>query len=92
MIRILTVAAAAALIAAPAAAQSVRVATAGKSTEQLNADIAKAAKKVCNRAIVGSSFPQQMYASCYKHAVIEASAKVAGGQFAAATTTTGSAN
>jgi gas vesicle protein len=75
MIRILTVAAVAALIAAPASAQSVRIATAGKTAEQLHSDIAKAAKKVCNLAVVGASFPREMYAACYKHAVADAVTK-----------------
>jgi gas vesicle protein len=76
MIRILTVAAVAALIAAPASAQSVRVSTNGKSSEQVHAEITKAAKKVCSIATVGASFPREMYASCYKatiqHAVAQA--------------------
>lgn len=75
MIRILTVAAAAALIAAPAAAQSVRIDTAGKSTQQLHTEIAAAAKKVCRQATVGASFPREMYASCFKFAVAQAVAK-----------------
>jgi len=73
MIRILTIAAATAmLVAAPASAQSVRIAVAGKSTEQLHTEIAKAAKKVCNAATIGASFPREMYASCFKHAVEDA--------------------
>lgn len=73
MIRTLTIAAAAVmLVAAPASAQSMKVAVAGKSTEQLHVDIAKAAKKVCAQAVVGASFPREMYASCYKHAVADA--------------------
>ncbi len=76
MIRLLTIAAAAALcIAAPASAQSMKVAVAGKSTEQLHTDIAKAAKTVCNRAVIGASFPREMYASCFKYAVADAVAK-----------------
>lgn len=70
MIRFVTIAAAAAtLIAAPAAAQSMKVATQGKTPEQLHTDIAQAAKKVCARAVVGASFPREMYASCYKYAM-----------------------
>ena len=84
MIRILTVAAVAALIAAPASAQSVRVAVAGKNTAELQADIAKAAKKVCTQAVVGASFPREMYASCFKHAVADANAKLGQPQMAAA--------
>jgi len=85
MIRTLTLAAAAAmLIAAPASAQSMRVAVAGKSTEQLHADIAKAAKSVCNLATVGASFPREMYASCYKAAIADAVAKMGDPALAAA--------
>lgn len=85
MIRILTVAAVAALIAAPASAQTARVSLAGKSNDQVQADIAKAAKKVCTQAIVGASFPREMYASCFKHAVADAAAKLgAQSQMAAA--------
>jgi len=92
MIRTLALAAsAAALIAAPAAAQSVKISTAGKSPEQLHADIAKAAKKVCTAATVGATFPRDMYASCVKFAVKNAVAtandpalaRVAGSQMAA---------
>lgn len=73
MIRILTLAAATAMLAAvPASAQSMRVPVTGKSAEQLNADIAKAAKKVCSLAVVGTAFPHEMYASCYKAAVVDA--------------------
>ena len=75
MIRILTVAAVAAMIAAPASAQSVRVAVSGKTTAQLHTEIAAAAKKVCRQATVGASFPREMYASCYKYAVAQAVAK-----------------
>lgn len=76
MIRTLTIAAAAAmLIAAPASAQSMKVDLAGKTTEQLQTDIAKAAKKVCAQAVVGASFPREMYLSCYKYAVADAVAK-----------------
>lgn len=76
MIRILTAAAVAALIAAPASAQTVRIALDGKSSTQVQADIAKAAKKVCAQAVVGASFPREMYASCFKFAVADANAKL----------------
>ncbi len=76
MIRILTAAAVAALIAAPASAQTVRIALDGKSSAQVQADIAKAAKKVCAQAVVGASFPREMYASCFKFAVADANAKL----------------
>ena len=77
MIRIFTVAAVAALIAAPASAQSVKLDLTGKSNVQVQADITKAAKKVCTLAIIGASFPREMYDSCFKHAVRDANAKLA---------------
>ena len=85
MIRILTVAAVAALIAAPASAQTARISLAGKSNEQVQVEITKAAKKVCSQAIIGASFPREMYASCFKHAVKTANASLgAQSQMAAA--------
>lgn len=85
MIRILTAAAVAAVIASPAAAQSTRVSLEGKSGAQVQADIAQAAKKVCTQAIVGATFPRDMYASCFKHAVKTANAQLgAQSQMAAA--------
>lgn len=84
MIRILTVAAAVAAIAAPAAAQSVTINTAGKNANELHAAIAAAAKKVCRQATVGASFPREMYASCYKSAVKTAVAKVGSEELAQA--------
>jgi len=47
MRHIATLAAAAALIAAPASAASVNVSTAGKSAEQIQADIRQAATELC---------------------------------------------
>lgn len=75
MIRILTIAALAALVAAPASAQSMRVSTAGKNAEQIQADIVKAAKSVCARATVGASFPREMMASCMKATIEHAVAQ-----------------
>lgn len=80
MMRILTVAAAAAAIAAPAAAaaQSVKISLAGKDQAQVQAEVQKAAKKVCSAATIGASFPREMFASCYKAAVADANAKLGG--------------
>lgn len=76
MIRTLAfAAAAAALIAAPAAAQSVRVPTAGKSPEQLHADIVRAAQSVCRSATMGASFPHEEMARCVKSTVAATVAK-----------------
>ncbi|WP_293365155.1 hypothetical protein [Phenylobacterium sp.] len=76
MIRILTVAAVAAMIAAPASAQTARINLSGKTSDQIQADIAKAAKKVCTKAVVGATFPREMYASCFKFAVNDAKARL----------------
>lgn len=77
MIRTLTLAAAAALlVAAPASAQSMRVAVTGKSPAQLHADITAAAAKVCRLASIGASFPRELYADCYKASVEKAVAKL----------------
>lgn len=65
-------AAAAAMIAAPASAQSMRISTAGKSPEQLHAEIVKAAKSVCARATMSSAFPREMRAACMEATVAHA--------------------
>ena len=70
MIRILTLAtAAAALIAMPASAESIRIATAGKSPTQLHAEIKAAATKLCDRAIGTATFPQEERARCMKETI-----------------------
>jgi len=75
MIRIVTVAAVAALVAAPANAQTLRVATTGKSAQQLQTEIVKAAKSVCARASMGASFPREMMAACMKASIAHAVAQ-----------------
>jgi hypothetical protein len=72
MIRILTLAAAAAVaLSAPAsAAEQVRVSTVGKTTQQLHADIAVAARKVCLRELAaGATFPQDELSRCVKASI-----------------------
>lgn len=68
MIRILTLAAAAAVLAAaPASAESIRISTLGKTPEQLHSDIAAAAHKVCVRELSrGVTFPQEELPRCVK--------------------------
>jgi hypothetical protein len=58
MIRIVTLAATAALIALPASAQSqsIRISTAGKSAEQVKADVFKAAQRLCAPEIDAGTF------------------------------------
>jgi hypothetical protein len=78
MIRIVTAAAVvAALVAGPAAAQSVRVQVAGKSAEQVQADVVVAARKVCHAATTGATFPHEMFDACLKATLKDASAQLA---------------
>jgi len=84
MIRTLTLAAAAAaLLAAPAAAQSIRVSTAGKSTAQVHADVVKAAKSVCRQATIGATFPHEEMSRCVKWTVAQTIAQARSPELAA---------
>jgi len=56
MNRIVILAAATALIALPASAQSIHISTAGKSAEQVRAEVFSAATKLCWREVNGASF------------------------------------
>jgi hypothetical protein len=56
MNRIAILAAAAALIALPASAQSIHISTVGKSPEQVRAEVAKAAHKLCAKETFGATF------------------------------------
>ena len=74
MIRIVTLAAVAALIALPASAQSptaksIRISTAGKSVEEVKAEVFKAAKNLCANETVGASFPADEMRACMKYTV-----------------------
>ena len=77
MIRILTLAATAAvLVAAPAmAADQIRINTTGKSADQLHADIHVAARKLCARAATNATFYHQEVERCVKQTVKTASAQ-----------------
>jgi hypothetical protein len=57
-------AASAALIGFPAAAQSVHISTAGKSPEQVRAEIFKAANHLCSVETYGASFPRDEMRAC----------------------------
>jgi hypothetical protein len=69
MIRLITLAAAAALVALPASAQSIRISTAGKSVEQIRLEVFKAATTLCARETVGASFPADEMRACVKGTV-----------------------
>jgi len=77
--RTLTLAAAALLVAAaPAAAKTVRISTAGKTADQVQAEVTKAARSLCLRETFGASFPVDIHRACVRNTV-EATMK----QFAA---------
>ncbi|MBW8815655.1 MAG: hypothetical protein JF588_19730 [Caulobacterales bacterium] len=79
MNRILIAAAiAAAVVAGPAAAQSVRVQVAGKSPEQVQADVNTAARKVCHAATTGATFPLEMFDACLKATLKDATSQLTG--------------
>jgi hypothetical protein len=64
MPRILILAAAAAAIALPAAAQSVHISTVGKTPEQVRVEVFKAAHKLCAVETYGASFPLDEMRAC----------------------------
>lgn len=69
---VVAAAVAAALVAGPAAAQSIRISTAGKSTAQIEAEVVKAARNLCATEAVGATFPQNFYKTCVKISVANA--------------------
>lgn len=71
MMKLMTLAALAALALAPAAnaQESIRISLAGKSTAQIHADIVSAAKKVCAKAVTGESLLLDAYGRCMKSSV-----------------------
>ena len=71
MNRIATLAALAVLVALPASAQSIRVATAGKSADQVKMEVTKAARALCMTETQGSSFPVDEMRSCVRNTVVK---------------------
>ncbi|MDB5442268.1 MAG: hypothetical protein JWP73_644 [Phenylobacterium sp.] len=71
MLRMITLAAAAAaLLAAPAsAAESIHISIKGKTTAELKAEIVKAAETLCWRETVGSSLQVDTQRACVAHTV-----------------------
>jgi hypothetical protein len=69
MNRIVILAAAAALIASSASAQSIRVSTEGKSPEQVRAEVFQAARKLCQDAVPGYAYRIEAARSCLDHTV-----------------------
>jgi len=65
MIRILTAAAiAAAFVAGPAAAQTLRISTVGKSAEQVQTEIRAAARQACADAFANIPTPLELQSAC----------------------------
>ena len=83
MIRIVTVAALAAALAAPAAAETIRIPTAGKTTAQINAEIVAAAREICLPAM-NATLPLVGYSACRKKTIADAKAQLGAPAYAAA--------
>lgn len=75
MLRLAAIAMLAAAVAAPASAESIRVATAGRSAEQVHADIYKAASKLCSAAVFAGELPAYQRGACVEGAVVDALAR-----------------
>jgi hypothetical protein len=60
----LVLAAATALIGLPASAQSIHIATAGKTPDQVHTDVVKAANRLCAVETYGASFPIDEMSRC----------------------------
>jgi hypothetical protein len=75
-IRILAVAAVAGLIAVPAAAQTIRVSTTGKTTAEIQADIRAAAHEVCWANYAAMPMPLEAYGACVSAQVRSAKAQL----------------
>lgn len=69
MIRILTAAAVAALVAAPAMAQTIHISTAGKTPTEVRAEVVKAANRLCAIETSGASFAIEANRACIRHTV-----------------------
>lgn len=70
MLRIATLAAAAAvLVAAPAYADSIHISTVGKSPEQLKTEVTAAATRLCRAQSYGSLFQEKIQATCVTESV-----------------------
>lgn len=70
MLRILALAAAgAALLAAPASAETIRVSLAGKTPAQVKAEVHKAAALLCHQETFGSLVEADAQRACVEHTV-----------------------
>ncbi len=69
MNRIVILAAAAALIALPASAESIHISTVGKSPTQVRDEVFKAAYKLCAQETIGATFRVDEMRACVDHTV-----------------------
>jgi hypothetical protein len=69
MNRIVILAAAAALIALPASAESIHVSTAGKTPTQVRAEVFQAARKVCQQDVPGYAYRIEAARACVDNTV-----------------------
>jgi hypothetical protein len=70
MLRIVTLAAVAAVLgAAPASAESIRIATAGKTPDQVKAEVVKAAAELCRAEVGDATLAHYMQGSCIRATV-----------------------
>jgi len=70
MLRIATLAAVAAVLgAAPASAESIRISTAGKTPEQVKAEVAKAAAELCRAEVGDATLAYYMQRPCIRGTV-----------------------
>lgn len=78
MIRTIVLAAVAAItLAAPAQAQSIRVATAGKTDAQVQADLNRAVRTVCFKATRYETLQLDAFGRCVKATTVSAQTKLA---------------
>jgi len=76
MLKIMTLAAVAAALAAPACAEEIRISTVGKASEQVRTEIRRAAVKVCHAELNGSAFANYQEPACIDSVVQDATAQL----------------
>ena len=69
MLRLIALAATAALLAAPASAESIRIPVAGKTAAQLKVEVTKAAEHLCANETAGNLVEVGAQAHCVEHTV-----------------------
>lgn len=84
MIRMMTLAAVAALTAGAAQAQPVRVSLVGKSADQIQADLALATRRVCLNETQSETLRLAAYSRCYKATLKTATDALQGARIAQA--------